>query len=205
MSSTTYSQFVSPTLDDAEPLPAMPAPGAAYKGLEASEVPPCQSKLTVKSGLQDTWRTERSGHVVKEHRLPRRAKFVPTGDDCPVRVDQLDNYRKTIVHRNGVTHEVLVDSLWELSERDQHAIASDVPWTGETWLQVKCETVALPGKAEQGGEGDSRSPPFPGPGEGRSAICSRISRRTPIARTVSVRKWRMSSFAAKVVLLRMTW
>ena len=61
---------------------------------------------------------------------------------------------------------MLVDSLWELSERDQHAIASDVPWTGETWFRVKCETVALPGKAEQGGEGDSRSPPFPGPGEG---------------------------------------
>ena len=150
------TQFVSPTLDDAEPLPAMPAPGAAYRGLEASKVPPCRSELTAKSELQDTWRAERSGHVVKEHRLPRKAKFVPTGDDCPVGVDRLDNYRKTVVHRNGVNHEVLVDSLWELSERDQHAIASDVPWTGETWFQVKCETVALPGKAE----------PFPGPGEG---------------------------------------
>ena len=102
------TQFVSPTLDDAEPLPAMPAPGAAYQGLEASEVPPSRSELTAKSELQDTWRTERSGHVVKEHRLPRKAKFVPTGDDCPVRVDRLDNYRKTIIHRNGVTHEVLV-------------------------------------------------------------------------------------------------
>ena len=105
------TQFVSPTLDDAEPLPAMPAPGAAYQELEASEVPPCRSELTAKSELQDTWRTERSGHVVKEHRLPRKAKFVPTGDDCPVRVDRLDNCRKTVVHRNGVTHEVLVDSL----------------------------------------------------------------------------------------------
>ena len=160
------TQFVSPTLDDAEPLPAMPAPGAAYKGLEASEVPPCRSGLTAKSELQDTWRTERSGHVVKEHRLPRKAKFMPTDDDCPVGVDRLDNYGKTVVHRNGVTHEVLVDNLWELSERDQHAVASDVPWTGETWFQVKCEAVALPGKAEQGGEGDSRPPPFPGPGEG---------------------------------------
>ena len=53
-----------------------------------------------------------------------------------------------------------------MSERDQHAIASDVPWTAETWFQVKCETVALPGEAEQGGEGDSRSLPVPGPGEG---------------------------------------
>ena len=31
------TQFVSPTLDDAEPLPAMPAPGVAYRGFEASE------------------------------------------------------------------------------------------------------------------------------------------------------------------------
>ena len=31
------TQFVSPTLDDAEPLPAMPAPGAAYKGLGVSD------------------------------------------------------------------------------------------------------------------------------------------------------------------------
>ena len=61
---------------------------------------------------------------MKEHRLPHRPKFVPTDGDCPVRVNQLNNYRKTIVHRNGVTHEVLVDSLWELSERDQRAIAS---------------------------------------------------------------------------------
>ena len=82
--------------------------------------------------------------------------------------------------------------------------------------------------ARPGGEGDSRSLPVPGPGEGddgdvveinflsglrtdgvqmlkRSAICSRISRRTPIAQTVSERRWRMSSFAARVVLLRMMW
>ena len=26
---------------------------------------------------------------MKEHRLPRRAKFVPTGSDCPVKVDQI--------------------------------------------------------------------------------------------------------------------
>ena len=145
------TQFVSPTLDDAEPLPATPAPGVAYRGLEASKVPQCEPVLACEGKSQDTWRTERSGHVVKEHRLPRRAKFVPTNGDCPVRVDQLNNYRKIIIHRNGVTHEVLVDSLWELSERDQHAIASDVPWTGETWFQVKCETVALPGEAGQGG------------------------------------------------------
>ena len=160
------TQFVSPTLDDGEPLPAMPAPGVAYRGVAANEASTCEPVLTSESSSQDTWRTERSGHVVKEHRLPRRAKFVPTDGDCPVRVDQLNNYRKTIIHRNGVTHEVLVDALWELSERDQHAIASDVPWTGETWFQVKCETVALPGEAEQGGEGDSRSQPVPGPGEG---------------------------------------
>ena len=103
------TQFVSPTLDDAEPLPAMPAPGAAYQGLQASEVPPCKSALTVKSELQDTWRTERSGHVVKEHRL--RAGRSLCRLVMIVRVDQLDNYRKTVIHRNGVTHEVLVDSL----------------------------------------------------------------------------------------------
>ena len=167
------TQFVSPTLDDVEPLPAMPAPGVAYKGLGVSEVQPSRFEPTAESELRDTWRTERSGHVVKEHRLPRKAKFVPTDGDCPVGVDRLDNYRKTVVHRNGVTHEVLVDCLWELSEREQHAIASDVPWTGETWFQVKCETVALPGKAEQGGEGDSRPPPFPGPGEGMMVTLSR--------------------------------
>ena len=89
--------------------------------------------------------------------------------NCPVRVDQLDNYRKTIIHRNGVTHEVLVDALWELSERDQHAIASDVPWTGETRFQVKCESVALSGESKEGGEGDSHSPPIPGPGRARSS------------------------------------
>ena len=119
------TQFVSPTLDDAEQFPAMPAPSVAYQGLEADEAPLCRPASTVKSESQDTWRTERSGHVVREHRLPHRAKFVPTNNNCPVRVDQLDGHRKTIIHRNGVTHEVLVDSLWELSEGDQHAIASD--------------------------------------------------------------------------------
>ena len=62
-------------------------------------------------------------------------------------IDQLTNYRKTVIHRNGVTH----DALWELSERDQRAIAFDVPWTGETWFQVKCETVALPAKGRTEG------------------------------------------------------
>ena len=126
----------------------------------------CEPALASESSSQDTWRTERSGHVVKEHRVPRRAKFVPTDGDCLVRVDQLTNYRKTIIHRNGVTNEVLIDALWELPERDQRAIASDTPWTGETWFQVKCKTVALPGEAEQGGGGDSRSQPVPGSGEG---------------------------------------
>ena len=39
----------------------------------------------------------------------------------------------------------------ELSERDQRAIASDIPWTGETWFQIKCESVALPGETEKDG------------------------------------------------------
>ena len=217
------TQFVSPVLDDGEPLPAMPAPGVAYHGIEANEAPAGEPMLANENGSQDTWRTERSGHVVKEHRLPRRAKFVPTEGDCPVRVDQLNSYRKTIVHRNGVTHEVLIDALWELSERDQHAIASDVPWTGETWFQVKCESVALPGEAEQGGEGDSRSPPVPGPGEGDYGdiveinflsglrteaewrACSRIFRRTRTARTASAQRWRTSNFVVQAALLRMTW
>ena len=123
----------------------MPAPSLAYRGVEVHEEPRSNPVLTSRN--QDTWRTERSGHVVKEHRLPRRAN---ADADC---------------HRNGVTHEVLVDALWELSERDQHAIAFDVPWTGETWFQVKCESVALPGEPKEGGEGDSHSPPIPGPGK----------------------------------------
>ena len=78
------TQFVSPTLDDAEPLPAMPAPGVAYRGFEASEVPQCKPVSACESKSQDSWRTERSGHVVKEHRLPRRAKFVPTDGIVPL-------------------------------------------------------------------------------------------------------------------------
>ena len=183
----------------------MPAPGVAYRGFEADEVPLCKPALTVKSESHDTWRTERSGHVVKEHRLPRRAKFVPTDGDCPVGINQLDDYRKTIIHRNGVTHEVLVDSLWELSEREQHAIASDVP-------------LLFPGKPNRGVRAIADhcvlrqifSPGYALKPNGvqmlkRSAICSRISRRTPIAHTVIERRWRMSSFAARVVLLRMMW
>ena len=47
------TQFVSPTLDDAEPLPAMPAPSVAYRGLEASEVPLCKPVLACESKSQD--------------------------------------------------------------------------------------------------------------------------------------------------------
>ena len=91
------TQFVSPTLDDGEPIPAMQAPGVACRGVGANEAPRCEPVLASENSSQDTWRTERSGHIVKEHRLPRRAKFVPTGSDCPVRVDKLTNYRKTVI------------------------------------------------------------------------------------------------------------
>ena len=153
---------------------------------------------------------------------------MPTDDDCPVRVNQLDNYRKTVIHRDGVTHVVLVDALWELSERDQHALASDVSWTCETWFQVKCESVALPGEASNGlGAGVSRDPPvnqekgmkakwwkstfFQACGQRlngaqtprRFATCSPTCPRTHTARTVNVQRWRTSKFDAKGELQRM--
>ena len=78
------TQFVSPTLDDGGPIPAMPAPGVPYRGVEADEEPRSEPVLASENSSQDTWRTERSGHIVKEHRLPRRAKFMPIDVDCPV-------------------------------------------------------------------------------------------------------------------------
>ena len=39
------TRFVSPIFVNAEPLPAMPAPGVAYRGLKASEVPLCKPVL----------------------------------------------------------------------------------------------------------------------------------------------------------------
>ena len=47
------TQFVCPTLDDAEPLPAMPAPGVAYRGVEANEAPICEPVLACESKSQD--------------------------------------------------------------------------------------------------------------------------------------------------------
>ena len=160
-------QFVSPVGDEAEVIPAMPAPGVAFGRTDEAKATTPEPEVPVRSQLTDSWRTERSGHVVRIQRVPRRASFVPTDDDCPVRVNQLDNYRRSVIRRDGVTHEVLVDALWELSEKEQHAVASDVPWTGETWFRVKCDSVALPGAAGEGGEaGGSHVPRLPGPGEG---------------------------------------
>ena len=96
----------------------------------------------------------------------------------------------------------------------------------------RINAVALPGEAEKGGDGDSYPPPIPGPGEGDNGDIVEINFLSGLRAEA---EWRadaktlrhmlthlpknphcphcqrakmeneMSNFAAKVVLLRMTW
>ena len=76
-----------------------------------------------------------TGYLVRYHRNKRKALFVP-GDNCPVPLETLSNYRRTIIRRTDGNNEDLVEQYHDLSKHEQRRAIQGDTWTGETWFRV---------------------------------------------------------------------
>ena len=89
----------------------------------------------VLGGNSDYWNYNNEGYLVRYHRNKRKALFVP-GDDCPVPLETLSNYRRTIIRRTDGNNEDIVEQYHDLSKHEQRRVIQGDTWTGETRLRV---------------------------------------------------------------------
>ena len=86
----------------------------------------------------DTWTFNSQGFLVRTHRTTRKALFVPDSR-CPIPTERLENYRRTIVHRQNGNNEDFEDKYQDLNKSQQKRVLQGQTWTGETWFRVKRE------------------------------------------------------------------
>ena len=89
----------------------------------------------VLGGNSDYWNYNNEGYLVRYHRNKRKALFVP-GDNCPVPLETLSNYRRTIIRRTDGNNEDIVEQYRDLSKHEQRRVIQGDTWTGETWFRV---------------------------------------------------------------------
>ena len=80
---------------------------------------------------------------MRTHRTTRKALFVPDSR-CPIPTERLENYRRTIVHRQNGNNEDFEHKYQDITKSQQKRALQGQTWTGETWFRVKRGTP-LPG------------------------------------------------------------
>ena len=83
----------------------------------------------------DIWTYNGQGYLVRLHKAKRRATYMPD-QQCPVPMDKLEDYRRTIAHKQDETTEDFVEQLHSLDHSKQKR-KLDIAWKGETWFKVK--------------------------------------------------------------------
>ena len=102
----------------------------------------------VLGGNNDYWNYNSEGYLVRYHRNKRKALFVP-GNNCPVSLGRLSNYRRTIVRRPNGHNEDFVEQYNDLGKNAQKRILQGDAWTGETWFKVTGQPAATQPSAAQ--------------------------------------------------------
>ena len=91
----------------------------------------------MRGGYTDTWAMNNEGYLVRIHKRLRKALFRPFNTDCPIPVDQLENYRKTVVRQPGQPQRIVTDSFQTLTMQQQNRLVEGQAWIGETWFKQK--------------------------------------------------------------------
>ena len=83
----------------------------------------------------DIWTYNSQGYLVRVHKTKRRATYMPD-QTCPVPTNKLEDYRRTIAHKDTGTTEDFEEALHNL-DHSQRKKMLDTAWKGETWFKVK--------------------------------------------------------------------
>ena len=84
----------------------------------------------------DIWIYNSQGFLVRLHKRQRQATYVPD-KQCPVPMDKLEDYRRTIAQRRDGTTEDFEEQLHSLQPTQARRTLDGQSWTGETWFKVK--------------------------------------------------------------------
>ena len=83
----------------------------------------------------DLWTYNSQGYLARLHIAKRRATYMPD-QRCPVPMDNLADYRRTMAHKHDGITEDFEEKLRSL-EHSQQKRLMNTAWKGETWFKVK--------------------------------------------------------------------
>ena len=99
-----------------------------------------QGPEPILGGNNDFWTYNNEGYLVRVHKTRRKALFLPY-KTCPIPVDKLENYRRTIVRRPDKNNEDFEEQFQSMSNKQQKRVLQGQAWTGETWFKLKPGTT----------------------------------------------------------------
>ena len=90
----------------------------------------------VLGGRNDYWAYNNEGYLVRFHRTMRKSLFIPKADNCPVPLEQLDNFRRTLIRRRDGNVEDITEAYKDLPFKMQKRKVNGQQWQGESWFKV---------------------------------------------------------------------
>ena len=90
-----------------------------------------QGLRQILGGNTDYWKLD-GGYAVRVHKRPRKALFTPHNSGCPIPEGELDDWRLTIINRQGQEQEQLQENPTQLSKQELQRRLEGDNWTGET-------------------------------------------------------------------------
>ena len=69
-------------------------------------------------GGNDIWTRNDQGYIARIHKRLRRALFTPYNSGCPVDIEQLEDYRKTIIRQPG-KKEIIIEDDFHSTQRQE--------------------------------------------------------------------------------------
>ena len=90
----------------------------------------------VLGGRNDYWAYNNEGYLVRFHRTMRKSLFIPKANNCPVPLEQLDNFRRTLIRRRDGNVEDITEAYKDLPFKIQKREVNGQQWQGESWFRV---------------------------------------------------------------------
>ena len=87
-------------------------------------------------GNTDYWKLD-GDYAIRVHKRPRKALFTPHNNGCPIPEEQLDDWRLTIINRQGQEQEQLQENTKQLSKQELQRRLEGDDWAGETRFRRK--------------------------------------------------------------------
>ena len=99
-----------------------------------------QGLRRILGGNTDYWKLD-GDYAIRVHKRPRKALFTPHNNGCPIPEEQLDDWRLTIINRQGQEQEQLQENTKQLSKQELQRRLRNDDWTGETRFRRKATST----------------------------------------------------------------